>query len=176
MSGHAPLHERLRGSLRRLLGWRVSVGQSPDTHRYLLTPFIDYCAERHGGERLVTQAIVDGWLDHHSYPSPNSQYCFIACLRGLCRFTRFEGFDDFVPDEAYSLKREAFNPYIFTDDELAALFLALDSAVGRRSGRRFLPELVLPVWARLLYCCGMRPGEPPRCSAPMSTPRRATST
>ena len=103
MSATEGLHGRLSESLDAMLRYRESAGLTDDTHRYLLSPFLDYVAESWDAEPLVTPEIVDGWLGHHRYESPSSQYCFIACLRGLCRFTRFEGHDDFVPDEAKDL-------------------------------------------------------------------------
>lgn len=155
------LAERLRGALGRMLDLRSAMGFARVTYHYTLAPFIDWCGEEWDAEQLVTGQVVDGWLAHHRYQSPNTQNAFVSCLRVFCRFLRFEGSGDIVPGEEYTVAAVEYQPYLFTDDELAALFDGIDSCVGRTCGRRFLPELVLPVWARLLYCCGMRPGEPP---------------
>ena len=155
------LAARLRDALGRMLDLRAAMGFARVTYHYTLTPFIEYCGEAWDDEPLVTAPIVDGWLARHAYPSPNSQISFIGCLRVFCRFLRFEGSGDLVPGEEYTVGAVEYQPYLLTDEELSALFDAIDSYVGRACGRRFLPELVLPVWARLLYCCGMRPGEPP---------------
>ena len=155
------LAARLRDALGRMLDLRSAMGFARVTYHYTLTPFIDYCGEEWDSGPLVTAPVVDGWLARHKYPSPNSQIAFVSSLRVFCRFLRFEGSDDFVPGEEYTLRHVGYDPYLLTDDELSALFDAIDSLAGRGSGKRFLPELVLPVWSRLLYCCGMRPGEPP---------------
>ena len=155
------LAERLRGALGRMLDLRSAMGFARATYHYALTPFIDWCGEECDAEPLVTAPIVDGWLAHHRYGSPNTQNAFVSCLRVFCRFLRFEGSGDLVPGEEYTVGSVEYQPYLFTDDELAALFDAIDSYVGHTCGKRLLPELVLPVWSRLLYCCGMRPGEPP---------------
>ena len=73
----------------------------------------------------------------------------------------FLGYADFIPDDDYTIKRTAFIPYLFTDKELSALFHNIDSYTGATRGKRYLPEVVLPVYTRLLYCCGLRPQEPP---------------
>ena len=145
------LAARLRGALGRMLDLRSAMGFARVTYRYTLNPFIDYCGEEWDDEPLVTAPIVDGWLARHAYPSPNTQNAFVSCLRVFCRFLRFEGSGDLVPGEEYTLKRVGYEPYLLTDGELSALFDAIDSYVGRTCGRRFLPELVLPVWSRLLY-------------------------
>lgn len=152
---------RLRGTLERMLDWRVAAGYAAKTHRDMLSPFVDHVVGRWPNEPLLTAAMVDGWLVERAYTT-NSQRIFISCLRELSRFSNFEGVPDFVPGHEYSVSAEPYEPYVFTAEELAALFHAVDSYEARsHNGRRLSPELVLPVWTRLLYCCGMRPGEPP---------------
>ena len=59
------------------------------------------------------------------------------------------------------MKRVAFHPYLFTDEELKGLFYAIDSYESATNGKRYLSEYVLPVYTRLMYCSGLRPQEPP---------------
>lgn len=155
------LGDRLGKTLADMLAWRESVGYATATYRYTLAGFFEFVGGLWPEEPAVTAGMVDAWLAHRGYANANSQAIFVSCLREFSRFSRFEGNGDFVPGEEYGVGREAYQPYVFTDEELSALFLAVDSYVGRTCGRRYLPELVLPVWTRLLYCCGMRPGEPP---------------
>ena len=156
------LGERLEGVLSRMLEWRKAAGYAFETHRDQLSPFVKYVGGRWPDEPLVTAGMVDGWLADCDY-SPNSQLVFISCLRVFARFSNFEGWADFVPGREYSVRREAYYPHLFTEEQLTALFLAVDSyEAGCAGGRALAPDLVLPVWTRLLYCCGMRPGEPPR--------------
>lgn len=150
----------LAGTLERMLAWRDAVGYATDTYRYSLSPFIGYCSERWPDAEALSMEMVDGWLALKGYTT-NSQIVFIGRLREYAKFANFEGRPDFVPGEEYSLSKEAYQPYLFTDGELSAAFRALDSYVGKTTGKRLLPELVVPVWGRLLYCCGLRPQEPP---------------
>ncbi len=151
--------EMLEGTLGRLLEWRSATGYEASSFRRQIAPFIAYCGENWPDASAVGQEMVDGWLAARDL-STNGQIKFISCVREYARFAVFEGRGDFVPGEEYSLSKELFHPYLFADDELASLFRALDSHVGRAGGKRLLPELVVPVWSRLLYCCGMRPQEP----------------
>ena len=75
-------------------------------------------------------------------------------LREYTKHLHFLGRDD------YSTARIAYSPYLFTDEELKKLFDGFDNYCGFKSGKRNMPELILPVYSRLLYCCGMRPNEP----------------
>ena len=152
--------DMLEATLDRMLDWRAATGRATATYRYTLGPFFSYCAERWPDAGALGRDMVDGWLLEKGY-SLNSQAAFVSCVREYARFANFEGRADFVPGEEYSLARERFQPYLFTDAELSGLFAALDSYAGKTCGKRHLPELVVPVWSRLLYCCGMRPQEPP---------------
>ena len=152
---------RLRDDFELMVGWRESAGYATATYRYMLSQFIGYVGERWPEGDSLTAEMLDGWLAYHRYDSANTQAKFVSCLREFCRFTSFLGRGDIIPGKEYAPRGEVFRPYLFTDAELVALFDAIDSQVGRGRGKRYLPELVLPVWSRLLYCCGMRPQEPP---------------
>ena len=156
--------ERLENAFEQMMSYREAVGYATKTYRYCIPPFINYCAEHYPEDSIITAKMVDGWLSFYTY-SINSQAIFISLLREYTKYLNFLGYDDFVPDEEYSVKRIAFHPYLFTDDELQDLFLTIDSYTGSTCGKRFLPEIVLPVYTRLLFCCGLRPQEPPaiRC-------------
>ena len=108
--------------------------------------------------------MLDRWLSFYEY-SINGQVTFISLIREYTKYRNFQGYPDFIPDDDYTIKRTPYNPYLFTDDELSGLFFTIDSYTGSTSGKRFMPEMILPVYSRLLYCCGLRPQEPPaiRC-------------
>lgn len=153
--------DELAGTLERMLEWRSSVGYAESTYRCTLGPFLEYCAEAWPGAGALAPEMVDGWLALKGFTA-NSQAVFVGRVREYARFANFEGRADFVPGEEYTVRREAYQPYLFADSELAAVFRALDSyASAAHNGAVLLPELVVPVWARLLYCSGLRPQEPP---------------
>ena len=87
--------------------------------------------------------------------------CFYLTAQEFTKYLNFLGYEDFIPDDDYTIKRTVFIPYLFTDKELSSLFFTIDSYTGATCGKRYLPEVVLPVYTRLLYCCGLRPQEPP---------------
>lgn len=157
---HVTFEERLRDSFEQMVAYRHAVGYATATYRSSVPPFIDHCAKNYADSKVVTQEMVDSWLASYPY-SVNSRAAFISLLREYTKYLHFLGYGDYIPDEEYSTKRIAFQPYLFTDDELRELFSTIDSYTGSTSGKRYLPEVVLPVYSRFLYCCGMRPQEPP---------------
>lgn len=153
-------NELLNDSFEQMLAYRKSVGYATATYRSSVPPFLSYCAEHYPEAVCITQLMLDEWLEIYRY-SNNSQAIFISLVREYTKFRNFLGFDDYIPDDDYSIKRTAYNPYLFTDDELSGLFYTMDSYTGSTGGKRFMPEMILPVYSRLLFCCGMRPQEPP---------------
>ena len=158
------LKERLNTAFEEMIAYRSSVGYATATYRSSIPPFVNYCVEKYEDSDFITADMVDGWLSFYPYTT-NSKAAFISLLREFTKYLNFLGYDDFLPDDDYSIKRTAFHPYLFTDEELRAFFEAVDSYTGMTCGKRFLPEMVLPVYTRMLYCCGMRPQEPPAIRA-----------
>lgn len=152
--------ERLHDAFEERMSYRKSVGYATATYRSSVPPFIDHCTNGHPDAVYITQDMVDEWLAFYPY-SNNSKAAFISLLREYTRYLNFLGYEDFIPDDDYVVKRTAFHPYLFTDGEMCTLFTSIDSYVGSACGRRYLPEAVLPVYTRMLYCCGLRPQEPP---------------
>lgn len=152
--------ERLNKAFGEMMEYRRSVGYATATYRSSVPPFINFCTGNYPESDAITPEMVDEWLAFYPYTN-NSKAAFISLLREYTKYLNFLGYEDFIPDEDYAVKRTAFHPYLFTDDELSGLFDTIDSYSGKTCGRRYLPEVVLPVYTRLLYCCGLRPQEPP---------------
>ena len=151
---------RLIDAFEQMIAYRKAVGYATATYRSSIPPFINFCVEKYPEAHFITQEMVDEWLAFCSY-SDNGRAVFISLLREFTKYLNFLGYEDFIPGDDYTVKRTAFQPYLFTDGELSALFTTIDSYTGFTSGKRFHPEVILPVYSRLLYCCGMRPQEPP---------------
>lgn len=118
--------DELAGTLERMLEWRSSVGYAESTYRCTLGPFLEYCAEAWPEAGALAPEMVDGWLALKGFTA-NSQAVFVGRVREYARFANFEGRADFVPGEEYTVRREAYQPYLFADSELAVVFRALDS-------------------------------------------------
>lgn len=155
---------RLSKAFDEMMSYRESVGYATTTYKSSVPPFINFCTNNYPESDHITSVMVNEWLSFYQY-SNNSKAAFISLLREYTKYLRFLGYEDFIPDDDYIVKRTAFTPYLFTDDELSDLFYTIDSYTGRTCGKRYLPEVVLPVYTRFLYCCGLRPQEPPAIRA-----------
>ncbi len=67
-----------------------------------------------------------------------------------------KGFNVFVPHDVKSIPTD-FQPHIYTDDEVARYFQAVDTYVPDKGNKKNLIQL--PVIFRILYCCGTRINE-----------------
>ena len=151
--------ENLEGSFEQMMSYRTAVGYATGTYRSSVPSFLEFCEQHYPEAECISREMLDGWLSFYEY-SNNSQAAFVSLVREFTRYRNFLGYPDFIPDEDYTIKRTAYNPYLFTDDELSGLFFTIDSYTGSTCGKRFMPEMVLPVYSRLLFCCGLRPQEP----------------
>ena len=154
------LRDRLYDGLEKMLSYRLSAGYSAGTeYRKFIPHFIEHCCAVSDESMYITQEMVDSFLA--TCPSTNGTAKKIQMIRQYTKYLCFLGGKDFVPDDDYSFKQTPYLPFIFTDQELKDLFFELDSFRGHNKGVHLKPELVLPVYSRLLYCCGLRPSEVP---------------
>lgn len=143
----------------KMLDFRAAAGYATVTYKATLKPFIGFCISNYPDEEAITAEMVDEWLNYKVY-SVNTQAVFIACLRQYRRYINFLGTKAYIPDDDYTLKRIAYEPYVFTDEELVTLFDAIDGYKATTNNRTYNPELVVSPMFRMMYCCGMRPAEP----------------
>lgn len=152
-------YEELAQDFRKMLDFRNSVGSATATYISSVTPFIEYCGAHYPKADCLTKEMVDGWLRYYPYTTDNTRSAFISLLRQYTKFINALGKNAFIPDEDYTIPRQPYVPYIFTDGELSTLFESIDG-ISRDRVKKFHGELVLPVMFRMMYCCGMRPSEP----------------
>jgi len=152
-------YDELMNDFRKMLDFRNSVGYATATYISSVTPFIEYCGTHYPEGDYLTKEMVDDWLQYYPYKTDNTRSAFISLLRQYSKFINALGKKAFIPDEDYTISRQPYVPYVFTDDELTTLFDAIDSIPCGRF-KKFHRNLVLPVMFRMMYCCGMRPTEP----------------
>lgn len=152
------LKEELMMNYREMIRLKVSLGFSPDTYAFYIKEFIDYCAENHSSATEVTKDMIDGWLLARPFSKNATRSRALSNLRTFIKYLNSLGMKSYMPDREYSLPAERYQPYVFTDDELPALFDAFDSMKPCHEAPK--RELIVPVLFRMMYCCGMRPSEP----------------
>lgn len=109
--------------------------------------FLDFC-EINNFE-MITKETVDSWLKYYKYNTNKTKASHIGLIRNLSTFINFLGGTAYIPDEEYSFKIEHFNPIILNSRQLSELFTAIDKE----------NKPTYSILFRLMYCCGLRPGE-----------------
>lgn len=115
------INDYLKDYLNKMLEFREAAGYAATTYKVTLMPFIDFWCSNYKDADVLTSDMLDAWLAYKGYPL-NTQAALIACLRQYCRYINFLGREAYIPDEDYTLKRIVYEPYIFTDTQLQALF------------------------------------------------------
>lgn len=151
--------EQLRPRYMEMLKLREVLGYSHERNPCAVTDFLDFCTQEYPDCNAITKEMFESYLDTKIYNTGTTRNNAMTKIRGFMRYLQAEGETVFIPGSDYSVKTERFMPYIFTDEELLELFGAFDSLPPfPNSPNR---EHIVPVLFRMMYCCGMRPFEPP---------------
>jgi len=142
-----------------MLKLRESLGYSASKNPQPVSEFIAFCGKYFADSEIITKDMVDKWLHNKVFRKNTTHNHAVSKIRVFARYLESIGVSAYVPDEDYSVRRIRYSPYIFTDDELVRLFGALDCIPPHYSTPNL--EHIVPVLYRMMYCCGMRPSEPP---------------
>lgn len=136
-----------------------SLGYSIGKSTQRVRDFIAFCGSNYADNESITKEMVDSYLQSKDYKTNATHNYEITKIRGFARYLESVGFSAFTPGEDYSVRHIRYTPYVFTDYELIQLFGAIDSLPPYHGSPK--REYIVPVLFRMMYCCGMRPSEPP---------------
>ena len=129
-------------------------GYSYETAEYYLHSFDNYCSARPMC-RSLSRELVHGWAGAKEGEDPATHRTRTSPIRELGRYMQSLGISDaFVLQGAFTRKVQRYVPHFFTPQEITAFFRACDKL--NPHGAMHARHLVLPVFFRLLYCCGLR--------------------
>ena len=131
-------------------------GYKETSHIRYLLKFDRYCTEHYPGQDALTPETVHNWLDNIKTTANGFAYHAMVIRQFGIYLCAIDG-TAYVLPEKFAPNQNEFNPYIFTDAELAALFRAID-AMPPFKDEPHLNEIA-PVMFRLIYTCGLRPNE-----------------
>jgi integrase len=137
-----------------LIAAKRAAGWSYQTAEFYLKKFDHYCAARPHANVLSRDLVLE-WAKAKDGEDPATHRGRLSVIRELGKHMQALGVRDaFVLPSALHRKIERYVPHFFTQEELTAFFQACDNL--KPSGSAPARHLVLPVFFRLLYCCGMR--------------------
>lgn len=138
-----------------LLDSRNVLGYAPEPYTTLLKDFDSYCINKIPDETILTRDLVLSWVLESEVSSKTHNKSMV--IRSLGEYMKLLGINAYVLPARLFAKPSTHTRYIFTDDELSALFREVDALPERTK----VPysHLILPVLFRLIYTCGLRPKE-----------------
>jgi integrase len=134
--------------------FRTAHGFKSETYLTHYISFDRYCAEQGCESPELTRDLVLDWLG--AKPS-NALARQSTAIRLFGYYLDAVDGNAFVLPNKYATGGQPSNPYIFTDDEMAALFKAIDRLKPNKNEPNL--DIIAPVLFRLIYTCGLRPNE-----------------
>ena len=140
-----------------LVATKRAVGYSYESAEFKLHDFDRYAA-LHPAYQSLSRELVRGWAKAKDGENPAAHRTRLSPLRELGKYMQSIGVADAFVLPAAGIRAAArYVPHFFTHQEITAFFVACDKLQPR--GAAQARHLVLPVFFRLLYCCGLRTGE-----------------
>ncbi|MBQ3746570.1 MAG: tyrosine-type recombinase/integrase [Kiritimatiellae bacterium] len=150
-------HSGFAADIEGMLSFRESLGHGCGFHRHHLAHFDAYVLDRKYLACEVTRDLVEGYAKHLVEQHQASIREKLYALRTFTNYLNSVGKDAFVVPLSIIPKARRYSPYIFSDNELTLLFRQMDEMPQGH----WDPMLIkcAPVMYRLIYTCGLRPGE-----------------
>lgn len=131
-----------------------AIGYKFETAEFYLHDFDNYCCS-HGEYKHLSRNLVLGWAENKDGEKPRTHISRISPVREFGKYLQAIGIHDaFVLPTGLCRKVERYVPHFFTFCEITSFFNACDNLKPNKA----IParHLVIPVFYRLLYCCGLR--------------------
>jgi integrase/recombinase XerD len=133
---------------KRALGYKY--GSEPD----ILRRFDLFCVQRHPNSAVLSREIMMDWATKRPEERPATLQGRITPVKELAKYMVRLGHEAFILPKGLMPRIPRYMPHIYSNDELKRIFAQTDcchycSEVPYR-------HLVMPVFIRLLYGCGLR--------------------
>lgn len=138
-------------SLEDMIEFKTALGYSRTTYSPQAVSFDKFCSLSFPTVSVLTKELVIQWTNAKT-PGFHGRACFI---RGFGKYLLSVGEEAYILPDKYTGGRTAFVPYIFTDRELADLFMEIDRFESKEPFQSYLLSVIF----RLIYTCGLRPNE-----------------
>ncbi len=138
-----------------------ATGCKYDKTARMLKRFDDFCAERGLGSEGLTKETAMLWAGKRDRESDDAHSRRIRLVRMLAEYMLRLGYSAWLLPKRFVRYREStYQPYIFTESELARFFERADACAPDVNSP--LRHKVLPLLFRMIYGCGLRLSEPLR--------------
>ena len=146
---------RFGSDLAGMIELKVSLGGSKSTYLDRAKNFDYFCATKYPDVERLTEALAISWVETANGDA-GAIHSKIAFERGFAAYLQSVGKPAYILPKRFAAGKNIFVPYIFTDNELAALFQEIDNYSYSKDPLR---SILLSTYFRLTYTCGLRPNE-----------------
>lgn len=140
-----------------LIEQKQSLGYPYHTSARHLKAFSGFCMKHYPNETTLNKEMAMHWAEKRPEEHVNGLIRRITPVRQLAKYMNQIGIEAYILPAGIPGKGSRYVPHIFTDQELQAFFAEIDRCA--RSVYSPARHLTIPVFFRLLYCCGLRPSE-----------------
>jgi integrase/recombinase XerD len=154
---NTPISGNFKPYIEGLIEQKKAIGYPYDSSVRILKAFSVFCTNHYPDETILTKEIAMQWAIRREDEHVNGLIRRITPVRQLAKYMNSIGIYAYLIPVGIPGKQIRYVPHIFTDQELKAFFDEIDRcAVSPYSPAR---HLSIPVFFRLLYCCGLRSSE-----------------
>jgi len=152
-----PFQSRFSIYMEDMILFKEALGYARSSYEKFLLHFDRFCLSYYPGKEVLTKELVMEWAIVHPDENANGLKRRMIALREFGKYLNSVGVDAYTIPSNLIGSFKPYTPYVFTDDELSAFFMASDNI----SPHKLSPyrQYIVPVVFRLMYCCGLRPRE-----------------
>ena len=136
---------------------KQAVGYKYDTDAGHLKGFDRFTLEKYPHATVLSKEIVLEWCSKKTYEAQANQRSRASVIRQFGKYLDSIGVEAYIILKGYYPAEEKYMPYIYTDDELKRFFAETDKC--RYCHECPYRHLIMPVFFRMLYMCGLRSSE-----------------
>jgi integrase/recombinase XerD len=154
---NTPVSGHFKPYIEGLVEQKKAIGFPYETSARILKAFDAFCRTYYPDENMLTKEMAMHWAEQKQGEQVNNLIRRITPIRQLAKYMRGLGIEAYLIPTGIPVKRSRYIPHILTDQELRAFFTEIDRCrVNLYNPAR---HLLIPVFFRVLYCCGLRSSE-----------------
>lgn len=148
----------LKEQLKSYMELRESLGHQTSKIRHIFISLDQYLQKACLSGQSLPPSVIDGWIAFLPEKlNVNTVNIYISTYAQFAKYLRSLGYEAFIPEKAMGNRN--YSPYIFHEDDLAALIQAADALVFSASEKHRHNAACFSVMLRMYIGCGFRLNE-----------------
>jgi len=140
-----------------LIEQKRALGYKYGTEPSILRRFDAFCFEKYPNESILNKEIMFDWASKQSQEKPATLQNRMTPVKELSKYMIRLGLEAFIYPKGMMPRVQRYVPHIYSDDELKLIFKQTDQC--HFNNQVPYRHLIMPVFFRLLYSCGLRLSE-----------------